>query len=67
MARACIFRRVYSKRNANSQSGKRIAQVSLLKLWKLKCKKAYLLKYVKAHQKSVQETEQPENESSEEM
>ena len=57
-------------RNANSPSKKRRAQVCVLEVCTINCKKVYLLKYVKAHcdhQNSVQEKEWPSNELPEEI
>jgi hypothetical protein len=61
---------VYSKRNTNSPTKKKIARVCVLKMCKTKCKKAYFLKKVKAHhdpQNSGQQKKRPENVSPEEI
>jgi len=48
MSKACIFRRVHSKRNANLLP-KKMARVCVLEVYRIKCKKAYFLTKVKAH------------------
>jgi len=56
--------------NANLPPEKRMARVCVLEVSKIKCKKAYPLKYIKGHcdhQNSVQEKVRPRNQLPEEI